>query len=107
MICCNCKGSGFKTTAVLFRHQDYCLSRAWKEIVDLRLAGDADAADRKARRILGVVEPMTEEAKEKLKTYYEEHKEEILAKAKLKRMTNKKLKERLNSGSKEIKRKKL
>ena len=54
---------------------------------------------------MGVYEPMTEEDKEKLRIYMEEHKEEIAARAKLKRMTEKKLREGLQNNSRTIRRK--
>lgn len=54
-------------------------SRAgWAKVVELRRAGDADAADRLVRKLLGVQgPPMSEETKEKLRIYNEEHKDEI------------------------------
>lgn len=59
----------------------------WVRVVELRAKGEADAADRAARRAMGVKgEPMTEEAKEKLREYREAHKDEIAARAKLKRV---------------------
>lgn len=50
----------------------------WKKVADLRRVGDSDAADRLARKLLGVQgPPMPEDVKEKLRQYNEEHKEEI------------------------------
>jgi len=58
----------------------------WSRVVELRAKGDLDAADRVARRAMGIMpEPMSEEAKEKLRLYREEHVEEIKDRAKLKR----------------------
>lgn len=50
----------------------------WSKVTQLRRAGEDDAADRLARKLLGVQgPPMSEETKEKLRRYNEEHKEEI------------------------------
>lgn len=50
----------------------------WARVVELRKTGEADAADRLVRKLLGVQgPPMSEETKEKLRIYNEEHKEEI------------------------------
>lgn len=50
----------------------------WARVVELRRAGESDAADRLVRKLLGVQgPPMSEETKEKLRIYNEEHKEEI------------------------------
>lgn len=106
MICVNCGGTGIKTSRELFRHQDECYSRGWQEVVNLRLAGEYEAADRKTRKLLGVNTPMTEEDKQKLKEYYEEHKEEIKIRAKAKRQAKKRQQELMKSGSTSIKRKK-
>lgn len=58
----------------------------WARVVELRANGEFDAADRIARRAMGVKsEPMSEEAKEKLREYRETHAEEIKARAKQKR----------------------
>lgn len=58
----------------------------WAQVVELRAKGELDAADRVARRAMGIVpEPMSEEAKEKLREYREAHAEEIKDRAKLKR----------------------
>lgn len=60
--------------------------RDWAKVVELRAKGELDAADRIAKRAMGIVpEPMSEEAKEKLREYNETHKEEIKERAKLKR----------------------
>lgn len=58
----------------------------WTKVVELRAAGDLDAADRIAKRAMGIMpEPMSEETKQKLKEYNETHKEELRDRAKLKR----------------------
>lgn len=49
----------------------------WGKVIELRLAGESDAADRRARKLLGIVEPMPEERKAELKAWKEEHKNEI------------------------------
>lgn len=52
----------------------------WAHVVELRREGQLDAADRLVRKLLGVQgPPMSEETKEKLRLYNEEHKEEIKA----------------------------
>lgn len=59
----------------------------WMQVVELRAKGEFDAADRIARRAMGIMpEPMSEEAKEKLREYNETHKEEIKERVKLKRI---------------------
>jgi CHASE3 domain sensor protein len=67
-----------------------CLARGravedkeWAHVVELRRAGKDDAAGRLAKKLLGIQgPPMTEEVKEKLRQYNEEHKEEIAARKK-------------------------
>ena len=59
----------------------------WARVAELRAAGDADAADRLARKLLGVQgPPMTEEKKAELREWREAHKEEIAERAKQKRL---------------------
>jgi len=68
------------------------LSReGWGKVATLRAEKQDDAADRLARKLLGCIEPMTEEAKEKLRAYAEAHKDEIVARRKEKRERRKKL----------------
>lgn len=58
----------------------------WAKVVELRAKGELDAADRIARRAMGIAsEPMSEETKQKLREYNETHREEIKERAKLKR----------------------
>lgn len=50
----------------------------WAKVVELRAAGQDDAAARLVRRLLGVHgEPMSEEKKEEMRRWKEEHKDEI------------------------------
>jgi hypothetical protein len=50
----------------------------WARVVELRQSGQEDAAGRLVRKLLGVQgPPMSEETKEKLRQYSEEHAEEI------------------------------
>lgn len=50
----------------------------WAQVVELRRAGEEDAAGRLVRKLLGVQgPPMSEETKEKLRQYNLDHKEEI------------------------------
>lgn len=65
--------------------------RQWTRVLELRQAGQHEAADRLRRKILGLVEPMSEEAKEKLRAYNEAHKDEIRARAKIKRLEQRRL----------------
>ena len=52
----------------------------WGRVVELRRSGQEDAAGRLVRRLLGIQgPPMSEETKEKLRRYNEEHVEEIKA----------------------------
>lgn len=52
----------------------------WAHVVELRREGKEDSADRLVRKLLGVQgPPMSEETKEKLRKYSEDHKEEIKA----------------------------
>lgn len=53
---------------------------AWKRVIELRRAGQDEAAGRLVRKLLGIQgPPMSEETKEKLRQYNEEHKDEIKA----------------------------
>ena len=50
----------------------------WVRVVELRRAGQDDAAGRLVRKLLGIQgPPMSKETKEKLRQYNLEHKEEI------------------------------
>jgi hypothetical protein len=50
----------------------------WAKVLELRQAGEDEAAERLVRRILGVKGPaMSEEKKAELRAYKEAHKEEI------------------------------
>lgn len=91
MICPACSTSGLKSVASLKSHG--CTMVAdWARVTLLRQKGEDQAAERLARKLLGVKgEPMSEEAKEKLRIYKEEHAEEIKAREELKRTTRKRL----------------
>lgn len=53
-------------------------SDGWAKVAQLRREGSDCAAQRLIRKLLGVQgEPMSEETKQKLREYSEEHKEEI------------------------------
>lgn len=107
MRCGNCQGHGIKTSAEMLRHLDECYSRGWQEVINLRLSGQYDAADKKAKKLMGVrSDPMPEERKEYLAKYNEEHKEEIKDRKQLERTIQKRIKENLKSKNKTIKRKK-
>lgn len=50
----------------------------WARVVELRRAGESDAAGRLVRKLLGIQgPPMSEETKAKLRQHNEEHKDEI------------------------------
>lgn len=52
----------------------------WAKVVELRASNEPDAADRAARKAMGIKsEPMSEETKAKLREYNETHKDEIKA----------------------------
>jgi CHASE3 domain sensor protein len=64
--------------AALKRAELRYLDEGWARVVQLRREGNQDAADRLVRKLLGVQgPPMSEETKEKLRLWNEEHKEEI------------------------------
>jgi hypothetical protein len=64
----------------------------WSRVETLRREGHCESADRVARKLLGVVEPMSEEAKAKLREYRNTHKEELALKAKAKAQLRKRTK---------------
>jgi hypothetical protein len=77
------------------------IREGWQKVSDLRQAGHNDAANRLARKLLGVQgEPMSEETKEKLRRYNEEHKEEIQERRKQERATLERTKALLRTGNK-------
>jgi hypothetical protein len=77
----------------------------WQRATELRAQGQDGAADRVIRKILGVVEPMSEEAKAKLRAYNEEHKEEIKQRREERRATRQRTLEILAEQSKKLTRK--
>jgi hypothetical protein len=73
----------------------------WKRIIELRKDGQHDAADRLVRKILGIQgPPMSEETKEKLRRYNEEHAEEIKARKQQEREVRKRTIAILTTGRK-------
>ena len=105
MLCSTCKEK-FPKISKLITHWKSNVCNPWKQVIELKRSGQERDADSLIAKITGTYKPMTEEAKEKLKTYYEEHKEEILAKAKLKRMTQQAMERNIANKSKNIRRKK-
>ena len=89
MICGTCKAPGFRAIRELKAHKaTACDRETWRKVAELRRAGDGDAADRLARRAMGIKsEPMSEETKEKLRLWKEEHAEEIRAARELEALT--------------------
>jgi hypothetical protein len=103
MLCGTCKAS-YKQVGKLLNH----LKRfecTWGEVLKLKRLGKYSEADTLIKKITGTYVPMSEEAKEKLKEYYEEHKDEILAKAKLKRMTQQAYERNIANSTKKLNRK--
>lgn len=61
--------------------------REWARVVELRAKGRGEAADRLARRLMGVKgSPMDEETKRKLREYGRTHRDEIREKQRRKRL---------------------
>lgn len=89
MICGTCNEPGFRAIRELKAHKATACDRAaWTKVAELRRAGDGDAADRLARRAMGIKsEPMSEETKEKLRLWKEEHAAEIQARKDLDALT--------------------
>lgn len=86
MICGTCGTQGFETFRLLDRHWrskgDGCVNAGWARVVRLRGEGREESAARVARRLLGVKGPEMDEAtKSKLRAWHEEHKDEILKRA--------------------------
>ena len=78
----------------------------WERVMHLKREGHSDQGDRLAKRLLGVKgEPMSEETKEKLRQYQEEHKGEIKVRQEVKRDVRRRTKVLLASSSKTIRRK--
>jgi len=73
-----------KASKVL-EHAGACVDPEWVKIAEARKGGLHDKAARIFRKLFGLAEPMTDEAKAKLKAYAELHKDEIAYKAKVKR----------------------
>lgn len=93
MICGKCGQKREKIYELYVHWQSTCESRAaWQRVIDAKKEGNFESAARIARKAMGVEGPeMSEETKEKLRQYREEHKEEISAKEKLKRMASRRL----------------
>lgn len=77
----------------------------WKRVTELRKQGQDGAADRLIRKMLGVAEPMSEEAKAKLREYYEKNKEAIQERQKAKREVRRRTLEILDQRSEKLTRK--
>ena len=103
MLCGLCKES-FPKFAKLADHWK-AMSCTWAKVLALRREGKEQEADVLVRKITGTYKEMTEEAKEKLREYYEEHKEEIRARQKLKRMTEQAYRRNIENSTKKLNRK--
>ena len=82
MVCGGCKEFRTRRVSKLRAHwRVECPVRAdWQKVIDARRQGNDETAARIARKLLGIQgPPMTEETKEKLRRYQEEHAEEIKA----------------------------
>lgn len=104
MLCVSCKGK-FGRVAELLKHQRTHECSPWAEVVELKEAGKFRAAAHAANMAMGVHVEMTEEEKAERKAYYDENKEVILARAKIKRDAKARLMEGLQASSKTVKRK--
>jgi len=103
MLCATCKES-FRKFAKLSEHWKTAVC-TWAKVIQLKRAGKESEADTLQRKILGTYKPMTEEDKAKLREYYEEHKEEIQARQKLKAMTRKAFERNIENSTKKLNRK--
>lgn len=85
------------TGSTLFTHPCNSESRqGWAKIIELKKMGNGASADRLAKKLMGIEpDPMSEEDKETMRLYREEHREELRQKAKNKRLQARVLKERL------------
>ncbi len=94
MICGTCEASGFRKVRELKVHKaTACDRETWRKVAELRRAGDSDAAERLARRAMGIKsEPMSEETKEKLRAWKEAHADEIAERHALELQTRARLK---------------
>lgn len=74
--------------AALRRAEVRYIDEGWARVIELRRSGQEGAADRLVRKLLGVQgPPMSEETKEKLRRWNEEHAEEIRARKQQERET--------------------
>lgn|SRR5574339_243137 len=103
MLCFTCKAP-FPKVAKLISHWRR-MECTWAEVLKLKRLGKYSEADTMVKKITGTYKEMTEEAKEKLRQYYEDHKDDILAKAKLKRMTEKAFKRQIDERTRKYNRK--
>lgn len=72
--------------AALKRAEVRYIDEGWARVVELRRTGQDGSAERLIRKLLGVQgPPMSEETKEKLRRWNEEHKEEIQERKKTER----------------------
>lgn len=96
MICGGCVE--FRTTRVAVLREHWrveCPVKAdWLKVIAERRAGNDDAAARLARKLMGVQgPPMSEETKERLRRYQEEHAEEIKARRELQAASDRRLRQ--------------
>lgn len=98
----------FRKVGKLLSHwkTDRCPLKLWEKVVEFRKAGEISKAERATARALGTYTPMSEEAKETLKQYGIEHKEEIDERRKLKAMQKRIFEARIKSQSR-LKRKRV
>jgi hypothetical protein len=92
MICTACGRSGISSVKILKDHGCPTLSD-WGRVMKLRQQGESHAADRLARKLLGIRgEPMDEETKEKLRRWKEEHAAQIKVRDEIRRAAQKRQK---------------
>jgi predicted transcriptional regulator len=92
MICGQCSKFNTKSYLDLKRHQKTveCEGRnIWIKIIDARRSGQETLVDRLLRKAYGIKTEMSEETKQKLRKYYQEHKEEINLARKIKKASKK------------------
>jgi len=106
MICAKCREYRHRKVGKMLAHMKTCPDPKWKAVVEARLKGDTERAERLAKKAMGIKgEPMSDETKEQLRRWREEHKDEIKERAQQKRAIRKRAKQLLKAGSARLRRK--
>jgi hypothetical protein len=103
--CGVCLDFADKKASKVLAHGKTCVNPAWQRIEEARKEGLFDKANRIFRKLFGIGEPMSEEAKQKLKEYREAHAEEIKEKQQGKRMLRAALRRHVKQESAKLDRK--